>query len=375
MAVAGRYFKFEIEVTDSKARTGRFHTPHGIVETPTFMPVGTQATVKAMDPKELKAMGVEMILSNTYHLMLRPGHQIIHKLGGLHVFMNWNRPILTDSGGYQVFSLADLRKVKEEGVEFQSHIDGKKILLTPEKSIEVQEALGADVIMCFDECPPFPATEREIERSLDLSLRWAVRSKKAKKKENQALFGIIHGGVYPKLRRQSLERTAEIGFDGYALGGLSVGENTHTMLEVVSDIAPDLPVNLPRYLMGVGTPLDMLEAVMSGIDFFDCVMPTRNARNGGLFTSFGTINIANQQYREDSNPIDEQCHCYTCQHYSRAYLRHLHQSGEILSAILNTLHNLSFYVSFLRLIRQAIREKRLDAFRKSFYRKQRSKTK
>ncbi len=365
-------FSFQIEATDSHARVGRLTTPHGIVETPAFMPVGTQATVKAMDPKELKNMGVSVVLSNTYHLMLRPGHEVIQKLGGLHRFMNWDRVILTDSGGYQVFSLSTLAKVKEEGVTFQSHIDGKKILLTPEKSIEVQEALGADIMMCFDECPPYPATEKEIERSMELSLRWALRSKKAKKNEHQALFGIIQGGIYPMLRQQSLGRMVEIGFDGYALGGLSVGEDTHTMLEVVSDIGPKMPSVFPRYLMGVGTPLDILEAVSHGIDLFDCVLPTRNARNGGLFTSYGTMNISNQKYTQDPNPIDPECDCYTCGHYSRAYLRHLFQSQEILSSVLNTLHNLSFYVRFMRFIREAIREKRLDAFRKNVYQRQRS---
>ena len=365
-------FKFNILAEDGKSRVAEYKTPHGIIETPVFMPVGTQATVKAMEPERLKEIGVSIILSNTYHLMLRPGEAIIQKLGGLHHFMNWNRPVLTDSGGYQVFSLASLRRVKEEGVFFQSHLDGHKILLTPERSIEIQEALGADIMMCFDECPSYPATEKEIEHSLDLSLRWALRCKKKKSISSQALFGIIHGGIYPALRCQSLERLCEIGFDGYALGGLSVGEDTHVMVGVVEAIASQMPSQQPRYLMGVGTPADILEAVYQGIDLFDCVIPTRNARNGGLFTSFGTLNIANQKYKEDENPIDPECTCHTCKHYSRAYLRHLYQSGEILSAILNTLHNLSFYVSFMRLIREAIREKRLSAFRRDFYRNQRS---
>ena len=360
-------FGFEVKKKDGKARAGVCETPHGVIETPVFMPVGTQATVKALDPKELKHLGAAVILSNTYHLMLRPGPHIVQKMGGLHKFMNWDRAILTDSGGYQVFSLSQLRKIKEEGVLFQSHLDGQKILLSPEKSIEIQEALGADIIMSFDECPSYPATEKEIQSSLELSARWAKRSKEAKKRKDQALFGIVHGGVYPKLRRESLERTVEIKFDGYALGGLSVGEDTKSMLGIISELAPLMPKDKPRYLMGVGTPEDILEAVYHGMDMFDCVLPTRNARNGGLFTSLGTMNISNQKYKEDPNPIDSACFCYTCQNYSRAYLRHLHMSGEILSAILNTLHNLSFYVSFMRFIRQAILEERLEAFRKEFY--------
>ena len=367
-------FEFKILATDGSARVAEYKTPHGTTETPVFMPVGTQATVKAMEPRLLKEVGVSIILSNTYHLMLRPGESVIQKLGGLHHFMNWDRPILTDSGGYQVFSLAPLRKVKAEGVYFRSHIDGSKILLTPERSIEVQEALGADIIMCFEECPAYPATEKEIEHSVELSLHWAHRCKKKKNSPTQALFGIVQGGVYPKFRKISAEKMLEIGFDGYALGGLSVGENTATMLEMVSETAPLMPIDQPRYLMGIGMPADILEAVYQGIDMFDCVIPTRNARNGGLFTPSGLINIANKKYREDPNPIDAQCSCYTCQHYSRAYLRHLHQSGEILSSILNTLHNLSFYVSFMRLIRNSIREKRFSEFRRDFYRNQRSET-
>lgn len=366
-------FEFKVETVDGKARVGRLTTPHGIVETPVFMPVGTQATVKAMDPRELEEIGVEMILGNTYHLMLRPGGSVIQKLGGLHRFMNWNRPILTDSGGFQVFSHAKLREIRQEGVIFQSYLDGEKIWLTPERAIEIQEALGADVIMCFDECPPYPATKQEIESAVDLSLLWAYRCKEAKKNRHQALFGIIHGGVYTDLREKSLKQLIDIGFDGYALGGLSVGEDTKTMLEVVGHIAHQMPADKPRYLMGVGTPEDILEAVYQGIDFFDCVLPTRNARNGGLFTSLGKINISNQCYKEDAEPIDPACDCYTCKHYSRAYLRHLYMSQEILSARLNTLHNLSFYVRFLRQLREAIRAKRLEAFRESLKKRSESK--
>ena len=365
-----KQFNFQIEVTDGKARAGRMRTPHGMIETPVFMPVGTQASVKAMDPRSLKEVGASVILGNTYHLMLRPGHETIRKLGGLHGFMSWDRPILTDSGGYQVFSLAKLREVKEEGALFYSHIDGEKILLSPEKSIAVQQALGADIIMCFDECPAYPATEKEIQSSLELSLRWAKRSKLAQTTtSHQALFGIIQGGMYPSLRRQSLERTVELNFDGYALGGLSVGEDRQMMVEIVSEFGPMMPPDKPRYLMGVGTPEDLLESVYQGIDMFDCVMPTRNARNGGLFTSAGMINILNKQYKEDPGPIDPRCACYTCRHFSRAYLRHLQPSRAILSAVLNTLHNISFYVRFMRSIRQAICERRLEAFRKAFYQK------
>lgn len=365
-----KLFTFEVTAQDGHARAGKFVTPHGVIETPIFMPVGTQATVKTMSPKDLVEIGASMILSNTYHLMLRPGADVIQKLGGLHSFMKWPHPILTDSGGFQVFSLANQRKVFEEGVHFQSYVDGEKILLTPEKSVQIQEALGADVIMCLDECPPFPSTEPEIKRSMDLSARWAFRCKKAKTRDDQALFGIIQGGVFLPLRRQSLERMVELDFTGYALGGLSVGEDFERMIEVVTDIAPIMPINRPRYLMGVGTPQDLLECVYrGGIDMFDCVMPTKNGRNGGLFTSFGSINLANAQYRQDPNPLDLECDCYTCQNFSRAYLRHLFMAQEMLGARLNSLHNLSFYVKFMRQIRKAIYESKLEEFRKDFYRK------
>ncbi|HBQ21235.1 MAG: tRNA guanosine(34) transglycosylase Tgt [Deltaproteobacteria bacterium GWA2_38_16] len=360
---------FQINSTDGKARCGVLKTPHGEIETPVFMPVGTQATVKTMAPRDLEEIGASIILSNTYHLMLRPGTEVIQKMGGLHSFMGWKRPILTDSGGYQVFSLSQFTTVKEEGVLFQSPVDGQKILLTPETSIQAQEALGADIIMCFDECPPFPATEKQIQTSLELSLRWAKRSQKAQIRTNQTLFGIIQGGVFISLRKQSLERMEAMDFKGYALGGLSVGEDKKYMMEVVSEIAGMMPNQKPRYLMGVGTPEDLLECVYQGIDMFDCVMPTKNGRNGGLFTSFGTINIVNSRYKDDPLPIDPQCTCYTCQNFSRSYLRHLQMTGELLGGRLNTLHNLSFYVNFMRQIRQSIREKQLETFRKEFYSK------
>lgn len=371
----GKHFKFEIETKDGKARCGVLKTPHGVVETPVFMPVGTQATVKAMSPRELmEEVGISMILGNTYHLMLRPGEKIIQKCGGLHRFMSWPKGILTDSGGYQVFSLSNMRIVKEEGVLFQSYVDGEKILLTPERAIEIQEALGADIMMCFDECPPFPAAEKEIQNSLELSLRWAVRCQKAKtpREETQALFGIIQGGVFFSLRKQSLERTVDIGFDGYALGGLSVGEGSQRLLEIVESIGSLMPSDKPRYLMGVGKPQDILECVYQGMDMFDCIIPTKNARNGGLFTSSGDINIINSCYKEDLLPIDSECDCYTCRNFSRAYLRHLLTRSEILGARLNTLHNLSFYARFMRQIRKAIQNHTLEVFRKEFYRKRES---
>ncbi|MBI4040643.1 MAG: tRNA guanosine(34) transglycosylase Tgt [Deltaproteobacteria bacterium] len=360
-------FSFEVTHTDGEARCGILKTPHGDIETPVFMPVGTQAAVKAMDPRELETLGAQVVLSNTYHLMMRPGSEVIQKAGGLHAFMNWSKPILTDSGGYQVYSLSKLRNIKEEGVYFRSHLDGRSILLSPEKSIEIQESLGADILMTFDECPPYPATEQEVESAVDLSIRWAKRCKEFKKRKDQALFGIIQGGLFKDLRQKSLENMIEFNFEGYALGGLSVGEDMPSMHEIVSMFAPRLPAEKPRYLMGVGRPTDILECISSGMDMFDCVMPTRNARNGSLFTSFGKINIANEKYKFDMNPLDFECTCYTCSHFSRAYLRHLFMSGEILSARLNTLHNLSFYVSLLRVIRDAIKNKNLQAFRKKFY--------
>jgi len=329
------------------------------------MPVGTQGTVKSLLPETVRELGAEIILSNTYHLYLRPGHQLIKKLGGLHRFMNWNGPILTDSGGFQVYSLGALRKISEEGVTFQSHIDGSRHFISPEISIEIQEALGSDIVMCFDECTPYPADFDYAQKSLDLTLRWAERSKKAKKENGQALFGIVQGSVYPELRKKAIQEIINIGFDGYALGGLSVGEPIETMLELVAEHAPLLPENAPRYVMGVGTPGDILACVERGIDMFDCVIPTRCARNGLLFTKFGKIVIKNAIFREDENPIDPQCDCYTCRNYSRAYLRHLFMAKEILALVLNTIHNVRHYMALMEEIRSAIEEEKFDDLKKS----------
>ena len=357
--------------TGSRARAGRVTTAHGSFETPAFMPVGTQGTVKALTQQMLEQAGATIILGNTYHLYLRPGHSTINKLGGLHRFISWERPILTDSGGFQVFSLNELRKLTEEGVEFQSHIDGSTHFLSPERSMEIQAALGSDIVMAFDECTPFPATREETVASLELTQRWALRSKQRLAdlhavpataenagisivNQSQALFGINQGSTFLDLRERSLEGLVEIGFDGYAIGGLSVGEEKSAMFEVVSHITPLLPENRPRYLMGVGTPEDIVEAVRHGIDMFDCVMPTRNARNGQLFTSRGKLNIKNARYRDDSGPLDDACRCAVCGRYSRAYIRHLYMSGEILGSVLNSLHNISFYLDMMGMMRQSI---------------------
>jgi len=350
----------------SRARLGRCHTPHGAFSTPAFIPVGTQATVKAMTPEELREMGAEIILSNTYHLYLRPGHERIRRLGGLHHFMNWNYPLLTDSGGFQVFSLNSLVKVSEEGMQFQSHLDGSGHFISPEKAVEIQEALGADIIMCLDECTPFPVSHAAAKQSLDLTLNWSRRCKEAHHREDQALFGIVQGGMYSDLRRESAETLAEINFDGYGLGGLSVGESKEKMLQVVAETVPHLPSNQPRYLMGVGSPADLVEAVRQGVDMFDCVLPTRNARNGALFTRRGKIVIKNAQYAEDPLPVESGCSCYACQHYSRAYLRHLYLAGEILAMRLNTIHNLHFYLQFMKDMQQAIAGDSLDEFVRDF---------
>lgn len=364
--VAG--FSFELKKTDaSGARLGRIETPHGGFDTPMFMPVGTRGTVKGLTPEDLKAIGAGIILSNTYHLYLRPGHTLIRDLGGLHKFMGWERPILTDSGGFQVFSLGALRKIDEHGVSFSSHLDGSRHVLTPESAIEIQEALGADIIMNFDECTPYPASRQYTIDSMHLTHRWAARCKEAKKRPDQALFGIIQGGMFPDLRRESAEAIIEIGFDGYALGGLSVGEEKPLMHEMIASSAVHLPSDRPRYLMGVGTPEDMVFAIESGIDMFDCVMPTRNARNGTLFTSRGKLVIKNARYERDGRPLDESCPCYTCANFSRAYLRHLYMSGEILSARLNTLHNLHYYLSLMKEARKAIDEGSFDRFKKGFH--------
>ncbi len=359
---------FEVLKKDnnSRARLGRCHTAHGVFHTPAFIPVGTQATVKAMTPEELRDLGAEIILSNTYHLYLRPGHERIRRLGGLHRFMHWEHPLLTDSGGFQVFSLNSLMKVSEEGVEFQSHLDGSRHFITPEKAIAIQEALGADIIMCLDECTPYPASHEEAECSLQRTLKWSRRCRESHRASHQALFGIVQGGMYSDLRRKGVEVLVEIGFDGYALGGLSVGENKEIMVRVIGETAPLLPENLPRYVMGLGMPGDMIEAVREGVDMFDCVLPTRNARNGMLFTRSGKMAIKNAKYAEDPSPIEPGCPCYTCRNYSRAYLRHLYFAEEILAFRLNTIHNLHFYLTFMREMRQAIAEDRLDGFIQDF---------
>jgi queuine tRNA-ribosyltransferase len=362
-------FKLTQVCHETLARRGTLHTRRGAVETPAFMPVGTQATVKGMLPEQLKEIGAQIILGNTYHLYLRPGHERVARLGGLHRFMNWERPILTDSGGFQVFSLGDLRKIDEDGVRFQSHLDGSTHTLTPELSIAVQESLGADIMMVFDECIPHPATRDYIAESTARSARWAARSKAARKDLGAALFGIVQGGMEEDLRRQSVEALLETGFDGYALGGLSVGESAEVMYQVMDWSLPLLPSDRPRYIMGVGTPENLVEAVSRGADMFDCVMPTRNARNGVLFTGFGRISIKQARYLEDEKPIDDECSCYVCRNYSRAYLRHLYQSNEILASVLNTTHNLYYYLHLMKGMRDAISAGRFMEFRQEFYRK------
>jgi queuine tRNA-ribosyltransferase len=353
--------KFSIQQQSGAARTGRVEFRRGAVQTPAFMPVGTYGSVKSMTPEEVKADGADMILGNTFHLMLRPGTETIRKHGGLHEFINWPGPILTDSGGFQVFSLADLRKLSEEGVKFRSPINGDEVFLTPERSMEVQHELNSDVAMIFDECTPYPATETEARESMELSLRWARRSrdrfdalKAAEPDRGEALFGIVQGGVYNALRQASLDGLTAIGFDGYAVGGLAVGEPEPERIAVLDYLMPLMPEDKPRYLMGVGTPFDIVESVSRGIDMFDCVMPTRHARNGHLFTSRGPVNIRNAQYTTDTAPLDPNCGCYTCSHYSLAYLRHLEKCSEILGLRLNTIHNLFYYQEVMSNIRRAI---------------------
>ncbi len=356
--------------TASQARRGRIHTRRGTIETPVFMPVGTLGTVKAMLPETLKEEGAEIILANTYHLFLRPGHELIRQLGGLHRFMNWDRPILTDSGGFQVFSLGQLRKISEEGVRFQSHIDGSSHLLTPEISIAVQEALGADIIMAFDECIPYPSSREYVAESTSLSGRWARRCKEARLEgDGAALFGIVQGGMYADLRARSAEELLEIGFDGYALGGLSVGEEAERMYSMMEATLPLLPAERPRYVMGVGTPENLLEGISRGVDMFDCVMPTRNARNGVLFTRFGKVSIKQARYADDPGPVDPECDCYVCRNYSRAYLRHLYQSNEILASVLNTRHNLHYYIGLMAGVREALEQGRFSQYKDAFYRR------
>lgn len=361
------HMTFSVSQTEGHARRGRIEFPRGKIETPAFMPVGTYGTVKAMFPEHLKATGAEICLGNTFHLMLRPGTEVIQKHGDLHDFMQWDKPILTDSGGFQVFSLGAMRKIKEEGVTFRSPINGDKIFLSPERAMEVQAELGSDIRMAFDECTPYPADERTARRSMELSMRWAQRSRDAHGDSDAACFGIIQGGMYEHLRDESLEKLTDIGFDGYAVGGLSVGEPHADMNRILSHIAPKMPADKPRYLMGVGRPIDLVEGVRRGIDMFDCVMPTRNARNGHLFTSTGIIKIRNAQHRHDTGPLDAACNCHTCTHFSRAYLHHLDKCHEMLGAMLNTVHNLHYYQSLMAALRQAIDTGTLSAFVNTFY--------
>mgnify|MGYP001059416369 CR=1 FL=1 len=354
---------------DSAARRGRIQTARGVIETPVFMPVGTQGTVKGMLPEALVDIGAQIILANTYHLYLRPGHELIRRLGGLHSFMNWQRPVLTDSGGFQVFSLGELRKITEDGAVFSSHLDGSRHHLTPELSMEIQLALGSDIVMVFDECIPHPADRVYVATSTERSARWAQRCRKVIPAGSEAaLFGIVQGGMEQDLRRRSAEQLCDIGFEGYALGGLSVGEETSLMYEVMEYSLPLLPEDAPRYVMGVGTPENLVEGVARGCDMFDCVMPTRNARNGVLFTRFGKISIKQARYRDDAEPIDSGCGCYVCRHYSRAYLSHLYRSGEILASVLNTHHNLYYYQQLMSDIRSALDAGHFARFRAEFYR-------
>ncbi len=349
------------------AKAGEVKTAHGSIPTPVFMPVGTQATVKAVSPEELYEIGASIILANTYHLYLRPGYEVIRRQGGLHAFMNWGRAILTDSGGFQVYSLAALRTVSEKGVLFQSHIDGSRHFIGPEEAIDIQTALGADIIMAFDHVVPYPSDYETVLQSVELTSSWAARSLARKSNEKQSLFGIVQGGAFKELREMSARQLVDMGFDGYALGGLSVGEDEATRARVIGETVPCLPEDKPVYLMGVGKPEDIVEAVLQGVDMFDCVMPTRNARNGSLFTSRGNLNIKNAQYADDQRPIDEDCGCYTCTNYSRAYLRHLYMARELLSYRLNTIHNLAYYCRLMRDIRDAVLNDAFLTFRANFY--------
>lgn len=350
------------------ARLGRVHTPHGAIDTPTFMPVGTQATVKGMSPEELKDLGAQIILSNTYHLFLRPGHELVEQAGGLHKFMNWDRPILTDSGGFQVFSLAEMRKITEEGVQFRSHINGDKLSLTPESATHVQNALGSDIMMAFDECPPYPAEYEYVKKSTERTTRWAERCLKAHRRpHDQALFGIVQGGMHPDLRKMSARDLTSLDFPGYSIGGLSVGEPKHLMYEMLEETVPLLPSDKPRYLMGVGSPDALVEGSIRGIDMFDCVLPTRIARNGTVMTSQGRLVVRNAKYVSDFGPLDPECDCYACRNYSRAYIRHLIKADEMFGLRLTTIHNLHFLVNLMANVRQAIREDRLGDFRDQFF--------
>jgi queuine tRNA-ribosyltransferase len=365
-------FTLDAQSTETAARCGSIQTSHGTVKTPVFMPVGTLGTVKSLTPEDLRQSKAQIILGNTYHLYLRPGCEVIAPFGGLHRFMNWPGPILTDSGGFQIFSLAKLLKVDEEGAIFQSHIDGSRHLLTPEKSIEIQIVLDTDILMCLDQCIGYPATREDAQAALELTTRWARRCHTTwqnKARPGAALFGIVQGGMFPDLRQTSAEALVDLDFPGYALGGLSVGEPTDLMLEIAEAALPHLPSDRPRYIMGVGTPENLVELVARGADMFDCVLPTRNARNGQLFTSQGTINISNARFRNDTGPLDSECSCYTCRNYSRAYLRHLYTARELLAYRLNSIHNIHYYIELMAQMRRAIKENRFHAFRSDFYQK------
>ncbi len=355
--------EYKLQKKSGQARAGQLQTAHGVVETPIFMPVGTKATVKSLTPVELNDIKAQIILGNTYHLHLRPGEKLIQKLGGLHKFMGWDKPILTDSGGFQVFSLSSLRKITEEGVEFRNHLDGSKCFLSPEVSMQIQMDLGSDIIMAFDDCAEYPASPQRIQDSMDITIRWLKRCKYAMTRPESLLFGIVQGGLVYDSRMKSLEQVTGIDLPGYALGGFSVGEPIEKMHELVPKVAPNLPENKPRYLMGVGTPLDLLLMIDAGIDMFDCVMPTRVARNGTLYTSQGKINIKKESYKEDPTPVDPECDCYTCKNFSKAYLRHLYIAGEILGARLNSLHNLTFYLKLTNQARMHILEGTWDEFK------------
>ena len=365
-------FEFNViaQSSDSRARAGVIQTDHGVIETPIFMPVGTLGSVKSLSPEELVEAGAQIILGNTYHLYLRPGCDVIRKFDGLHRFIHWDRPILTDSGGFQVFSLAKLAKISREGVSFQSHIDGSRHLLTPEKAIEIQTCLGSDIVMCLDQCIQYPATRAQCREALDATTQWAQRCKQAWQESgngSNALFGIVQGGMFGDLRRRSADNLMDIDFKGYAVGGLSVGEPAQMMLEMADVTLPVLPEDKPRYIMGVGTPANLVELVARGADMFDCVLPTRNARNGQMFTQSGTINISNAQYRDDDGPIETGCRCYTCRNFSRAYLRHLYMARELLAYRLNTIHNVYFFIDFAKRMRQAILSDGFESFRRDFY--------
>jgi queuine tRNA-ribosyltransferase len=361
------FMTFERLASDGRARRGRLTFPRGTVETPAFMPVGTYGTVKGMTPVSVEEIGAEIILGNTFHLWLRPGVEVIEAHGDLHDFAQWHKPILTDSGGFQVFSLGAMRKITEQGVHFRSPVDGAKVFMGPEESMAVQRSLGSDVVMIFDECTPYPATEKEARLSMERSLRWAQRSRDAHGDSPSALFGIIQGGMYPELREQSLKGLLDIGFDGLAIGGLSVGEPKEEMIKILDYLPTWMPEDKPRYLMGVGKPEDLVEGVRRGVDMFDCVMPTRNARNGHLFTAEGTVKIRNAKHRFDTRPLEEECDCYTCQHFSRAYLHHLDRCGEMLGSMLNTIHNLRHYQRLMAGLRGAIEAGTLANFVEGFY--------